>query len=161
MDKMKSDYGNFRVSCPENCGNAPKKLLLKELHIAFTAGDIPFILEQMTDDMVWNVVGAQKMEGKDKLAAALIRLKSGKAIALQISSIITHGTSGSANGSITLDTGQGYAFCGVYHFNRAKQAKIKRSHFIYHSIMTGVWQKNWGYLCRSHLLFRLVPGYIE
>lgn len=39
------------------------------------------------DDMVWNVVGAQRMEGKDNLAAALTRLKSGKAIELQISRV--------------------------------------------------------------------------
>ena len=44
------------ISSPD-CGNSPKMELLKEFNIAFAKGDVKFITESVTDDIVWNIIG--------------------------------------------------------------------------------------------------------
>jgi len=51
------------VADREDCGNAPKKLLLKELNIAFARGDSEKILSFVTDDIVWEIVGEKRLKG--------------------------------------------------------------------------------------------------
>jgi hypothetical protein len=52
-----------KLICKEDCGNAPKKLLLKELITYFANGNIPKIVERVADDVVWNRIGVVKDEG--------------------------------------------------------------------------------------------------
>jgi ketosteroid isomerase-like protein len=52
-----------KIIVEEDCGNAPKKLLLKELNIAFARGDSEKILSFVTDDIVWKIVGEKRLKG--------------------------------------------------------------------------------------------------
>ena len=52
-----------KVICKEDCGNAPKNLLLKELITSIANGKISKIVAQDSDDVVWNRVGVGKVEG--------------------------------------------------------------------------------------------------
>jgi hypothetical protein len=54
-----------RVVINEDCGNSPKNIVVQELTIAFAKGDSKFILNSVTDDIRWNVVGDQVVQGKD------------------------------------------------------------------------------------------------
>lgn len=113
------------VVCHEDCGNAPKKLLLRDFNIAFAKNEKAFLIEQITDDAVWNIVGRQKVCGKDEFSKALNQMEQKKAIEIQFSNIITHGRTGAVNGTIRYNEGN-YSFCDVYTFNSAgKKAKIK------------------------------------
>jgi|HigsolmetaGSP12D_1036236.scaffolds.fasta_scaffold04666_3 hypothetical protein len=42
---------------------------------------------------------------------------------VQIHNVLTHGSTGAANGTVRTDRGT-FAFCDVYRFNSAKNAKI-------------------------------------
>ncbi|MBU5443107.1 nuclear transport factor 2 family protein [Paenibacillus sp. MSJ-34] len=126
MTATKPDYDNLTLICPVDCGNAPKKAQLKELNIAFAKHDIAFIIENMTEDVIWNIVGGKRIQGKERLVEALKQMKNSKITELEISNIITHGYTGSANGIMRLGNNKSYAFCNVYLFNSsAKNAKIK------------------------------------
>lgn len=50
--------------CAENCGNSPKKELLRDLSIAFVKNEIEFCMDWMTDDVVWEIIGDKLIQGK-------------------------------------------------------------------------------------------------
>ena len=116
----------MKIECAEDCGNSPKKKLLKELSIAFANNDIDFCVNCVTDDVVWDIVGDRLIQGKDLFEQALRQLKDRKVEQLRILNIITHGNVGSVNGTIVLSDLQHLAFCDVYNFRGfGKNSKIK------------------------------------
>ena len=53
-----------KIICKEDCGNAPKKLLLKELTSAFAKGTAQReLLPQLAADATWEIVGAAPISG--------------------------------------------------------------------------------------------------
>ncbi|UNK20677.1 hypothetical protein MNQ98_11965 [Paenibacillus sp. N3/727] len=93
-----------------------KKLLLKEFIIALATNDINYIFENITDHVIWNVVGDQVIQGKAHLTKTLRHMNK----------LITHGRNGAVSGTFITDMNKRYAFCQVYTFSSAaKNAKIK------------------------------------
>jgi len=113
------------VECAEDCGNAPKKKLLRDWTVAAVRLDAGFCEEWVTDDGIWEIAGRRRMRGKEQLAQVLRERQDGEAEALRIENIITHGNVGSVNGTVTLKGGRTIAFCDVFRFSSFKQAKIK------------------------------------
>lgn len=112
------------VSSP-NCGNSPKMEFLKEFNIAFAKGDVEFVTESVTDEIIWNIIGDREIEGKERFVEELERMKSEKASELIIDQILSHGKEGAANGIVKMQNGKKYAFSDFYVFNGAKGEKIK------------------------------------
>lgn len=110
----------------EDCGNAPKKELLRDFKIAFVKGDIEYLLQNTTDDIQWTMVGDQIFEGKEQVTKMLEQTRKTKTAELALYNIITHGNTGAVNGVSKLENGALVAFCDVYRFSsNAKNAKIK------------------------------------
>lgn len=112
------------ISSP-NCGNSPKMEFLKEFNIAFAKGDVEFITESVTEDIVWNIIGNKKIEGKEKFTMELEKMKSEKVSELVLEQILSHGKEGAVNGIIKMQDGKTYAFSDFYVFQGAKGTKIK------------------------------------
>lgn len=108
-----------------NCGNSPKMEFLKQFNTAFAKGNIEFITESVTDDIVWNIIGDKKIEGKIKFNQELEKMKSEKATELIIDHILSHGKEGAANGILKMPNRKKYAFSDFYKFKGAKGVKIK------------------------------------
>ncbi len=116
---------DFVVTCAEDCGNAPKRELLKQLLIAFAKMDTNFMNENFTDGIQLNYVGERIVQGKDQVIESLCQVKYGKTTALHIHHLITHGSTGAAEGILVFDDQKRLAFCNVYRFSSGKAAKIK------------------------------------
>lgn len=112
------------ISSP-NCGNSPKMEFLKEFNIAFAKGDLAFISDSVTDDIVWNIIGNKKIEGKERFAVEMEKMKSKKVSELVLEQILSHGKEGAANGIMKMQDGKEYAFSEFYVFQGAKGTKIK------------------------------------
>ncbi|PAV30961.1 hypothetical protein CIL05_04400 [Virgibacillus profundi] len=123
-NKIKS--GELKVICTEDCGNAPKKQQLKDFNIAFAKNDLEFLMEYVTDDIIWNIVGEKQIKGKENFEEELRKMNTDIAEELQMTNIITHGKTGAVNGVLRFDKKKNYSFCDVYTFSSAgKKAKIK------------------------------------
>lgn len=117
----------MKITCKEDCSNAPKKQLLKEFNIAFGKGDVEGVLMQLSDDIIWEMVGDKSMKGKEEVAKELESMKDYTAVELTIDNIITHGRTAACNGSFKMNSGAQYGFCDIYEFhNNSTTAKIKR-----------------------------------
>ena len=118
----------MKINCKEDCGNAPLKEMLRDFNVAFGKGDVESIAEKLTDDIVWEMVGDKKYEGKKAVTEELERMKEFKAAELTIEHIITHGRTAACNGSLVMKRGGNkYAFCDIYDFDKnGKNAKIRK-----------------------------------
>ncbi|NKE06640.1 MULTISPECIES: nuclear transport factor 2 family protein [Mesobacillus] len=117
---------NLRIDCPKDCGNAPKKVLLKELTVALLTRDYSCMNENMADDIRWQVAGDKCIYGKDEIRDAFNENISKEVIQLHIQNIITHGPTGAVNGFFVFDDHSKLSFCDVYTFSSAgKSAKVK------------------------------------
>ena len=114
-----------RIISSPNCGNSPKMEFLNDFSIAFAKGDVEFIAESVTNEIVWNIVGERKIEGKEKFMEELEKMKSQKVTELKIDQILSHGKEGATSVIMKMQNGKKYAFSDFYRFKGAKGAKIK------------------------------------
>ena len=115
-----------KVIVGEDCGNSPKALLLRDLNIAFAKNNAGFVLEYVTDDVTWIMVGDQTVQGKANFTAALARMKDNEVAEIRLANVITHGDTAAVNGRMKMKDGNAYAFCNVYKFKgHSKNAKIR------------------------------------
>ncbi|ALJ04858.1 DNA-binding protein [Pseudalgibacter alginicilyticus] len=112
------------ISSP-NCGNSPKMEFLKLFNIAFAKGDVAFLNENVTDDIVWNMIGDKKLEVIKAFTEELEKMQSVKASELILNQILSHGKEGAVNGVMTMENGKQYAFSDFYLFQSAKGEKLK------------------------------------
>lgn len=123
---MTKNNKNVTVICEENCGNAPKKLLLLELMTHLVNGEISLFLEWLTDKVQWRFVGKHQLSGIEEVQNTLTEKLALSIDMLHIHHIITHGNIASLNGTLTLTNGDKLEFCHVYRFSGfGKKAKIK------------------------------------
>lgn len=109
----------------EDCGNSPKNQFVASLTSALAQGDIPFILNKVTEDIRWETTGNGVVEGKEPLMAMLKHSESDPVERLVIHHALTHGKTGAVNGRKTLSSGRKTAFCLVFEFQGAKAEKIQ------------------------------------
>jgi hypothetical protein len=114
-----------KIIIGEDCGNSPKNIFVQEITIALAKGDSRFILSNVTDDIRWNIIGNQLIEGKDRFAESLDEMKKDSVEVLTIRHIVTHGKAGALDGTLRLENGKLRAFCDVYKFSNAKGTAIK------------------------------------
>ncbi|OAN64653.1 DNA-binding protein [Balneola sp. EhC07] len=114
-----------KITVKPDCGNAPKKELLKQLNIAFARANSNFLADIVSDDIEWDIMGDQKVSGKEQFTRKLETLKSEKVSELMLDRILTHGKEGAANGIIKMENGNEYAFSDFYEFTGAKGTKVR------------------------------------
>ncbi|MUV04719.1 nuclear transport factor 2 family protein [Flavobacterium rakeshii] len=114
-----------KIISSANCGNSPKMNFLMEFNIAFAKGNIKFLIEKITDDIVWNIIGHREIEGKERFIEELKKIRHEEADELIIDHILSHGKEGAVSGLIKLHNVKKYAFSEFYVFQSAKGEKIK------------------------------------
>jgi hypothetical protein len=117
-----------KITVGVDCGNAPKKLFLRDLNIAFVEGDIDAITETLSDDILWVIAGDRRVQGKDAFLQTfkeMMAAGTGETEELVIHKIITHGREAAVNGEVRIDDGRVFSFCDVYEFSGAKGERVK------------------------------------
>jgi len=105
------------------------QLFFREFNEALVKGDAEKILESVTDDIVWRMVGNDTIKGIDKLEQALQGMDNGNQFEQDTEHLITHGKEAAVNGLIHSTDKSGeqrhYSFCDIYKLNKHKDGKIK------------------------------------
>lgn len=115
----------MKLNIKPDCGNAPKKELIKNLTICFASYDIPQAMSYLDENVVWTLVGDEPVVGRSRFAAALQEMSQNKANELTIHSIITHGKEAAINGEMVMEDGHVFGFSDFYEFTSAKGSKVK------------------------------------
>lgn len=114
-----------KITTTINCGNSPKMEFIKQFNSAFAQGDVEFLAENVTDEIVWNILGDKKITGMENFVKALEQMKAEKVSELILEQILSHGKEGAASGIMKMENGNDYAFSDFYIFNNAKGTKVK------------------------------------
>ena len=115
-----------KVNVEADCGNAPKKLFVRDLMVGIADNDIAFILDCLTDDIHWQLVGRHSTTRKTEVEDLLNDWLPEHIDEMTIVSIISHGDECSTDGIMISRDGKTFAFCHVCKFNgHGKKAKIK------------------------------------
>lgn len=114
-----------KIRVTPDCGNSPKREFLKSFNVAFPKGNTDFIMEHVSDDIHWEMIGHKTIEGKDSMLKELTAGKKNPMKEFELSSIITHGKEGAANGIFKLSNGKTYKFCDVYRFQGTKNRIVE------------------------------------
>jgi hypothetical protein len=115
-----------RIICAVDCGNSPKRSLLKDFGTALGRGNQAAVLKRLTDDILWEWVGSAPLRGREAVAGMLRRMQQEPRQELVIEHILTHGAAGAVNGTMRLTNGRSYGFCHVLEFSSAKGTLIQR-----------------------------------
>jgi len=116
------------LEIPSGCGNAPRKRFLVDFNAAFAKGRMQEILAGVTDDVVWDVVGEHRLEGKAAFRRYLESLPKPEAKALRLYRVITHGRDAAVDGALETGSGAVMRFCDVYTFKDTKNNLIRSIH---------------------------------
>lgn len=108
-----------------DCGNSPKQTFIKDYNIAFAEGNIHYLIEHVSDEVVWEMIGDKRIAGKDAFLAELEQMQDTSIAVLVIKSVVTHGKEAAADGELRMTNGDHYAFSDVYQFTSAKGDRIK------------------------------------
>jgi len=106
-----------------------KEKFIQELNQAFAKADVPFILNCMSDDIEWEMIGGNTNKGKAEIEKEMAQMKDFEITTMKIDKIITHGKLASANGTFSMkENGEEkfYGFCDIYEFNAFKEVKISK-----------------------------------
>lgn len=116
-----------KITVKPDCSNAPKMALLRDFTSAFATGNSAIIISSLADDVLWEMVGDQSINGKAAAEKKLPEMLDGQVEELNLDNIVTHGDAGAVNGSMKFRGGQTFSFCDFYNFtSNGKNAKIKR-----------------------------------
>lgn len=116
----------MQVIVQEDCGNAPRKVILRDLFIAIVERDTQTMLEYVSEDLIYVDVGNVETKGIQALFARLDETVNNDVRVLELTNIITHGKTAAVNGKVVTIDQQEIHFATVVMFASAgKQAKVK------------------------------------
>ncbi|WP_461533923.1 hypothetical protein, partial [Sinomicrobium sp.] len=108
-----------------DCGNAPRKEFLKQFHIALANSDSNFVIETITDNIHWEIVGNHTITKKEEFEKRILDSPLCYVNELVIYAFITHVNEASANGTVVTSDDLKFAFCNVYKFKGFKGTLLK------------------------------------
>lgn len=106
-----------KINVHEDCGNAPKKMYLKDFIVSIVKNENTFISDNITDDISWDIIGGQKISGKPDVLTELQQSRTDEVNELIINTIVTHGYDGGVEGVFKFKDGKTIAFCDIYRFS--------------------------------------------
>lgn len=111
------------MDIPAHCGNAPRKAVLRDFLISVYERDSASALARLHQDVRWHLIGQRELTDHPDIVTWLETQPVAQA--LQLHTVITHGTECSADGVVTYTDGSQVAFSHVLSFaGHAKSAKI-------------------------------------
>lgn len=116
----------MKISYPDNCGNSPKKILLINIYKAISNYDNIFVLNNLDDEIILNIIGDREIVGKENIITTInVFIEKGLS-EIKINDAITHGNTAAVHGSAYFKDDLQIDFCDIYKFKGfSKNAKIK------------------------------------
>ncbi|WBL24128.1 nuclear transport factor 2 family protein [Zunongwangia sp. HGR-M22] len=111
-----------------------KEKLLIDFNKAFASGNNQFMLDHITKDFHWIMIGKKEVKGKESFAEELLEMESHVTDDLELVDVISHGNKGCVNGNMKIKTPNGeslsFSFCDVYEFCQAGDKIAKMTTYV-------------------------------
>ncbi|MCG8453099.1 MAG: nuclear transport factor 2 family protein [Spirochaetales bacterium] len=107
----------MNMSLPKNYESSPRLDFLKEFNQAFAEGNIHAVLQALSSDVEWHMVGEKLLQGKEEVRQELQSNAEFSPDKVKMYSFISHGKNGAANGKLFFPGGKEMEFCDIYEFS--------------------------------------------
>ena len=116
----------MKVIVREDCGNAPRKEILRALLIAIVEKDTQTILDFVAEDVRYVEIGKRELQGLDYFLERIEEVFDEEVRELELFHFITHGKQASVNGRLDFLNRKEYHFSIIFEFKSAgKHALLK------------------------------------
>jgi predicted ester cyclase len=106
-----------------------KEKFIREFNHAFSIGDTDYLSANVTEDVVWNMVGDEILSGKTAFLNKIREMGENIDLEIEVQRIISHGIDVALEGTIAFNFHKGkrqnFSFCDIYKFSGFKNPKIK------------------------------------
>ena len=103
---------------------------LRKINKAFVDWDKEFLLDSVTSDFCWNIVGEKLIGGKTEFSDALDEMRKMPPLSIRIGKILLSENTGVVVGMVTgknrLGQKKQFSFCDIYEFDEAPALKVKQ-----------------------------------
>lgn len=103
---------------------------LRKVNQAFVDGDDQFLLDHVSDDFCWVIVGERTLSGKSEFADALHQMRETPPIEIDIENIILDDKAAIVEGIVVGRNRMGqkkqFGFCDVFWFSDMDDLKIRQ-----------------------------------
>lgn len=107
-----------------------KEEFIRDFNEAFSKNNLEFILNNMSEDIVWNFIGEKVVKGKEAVRDFMKPMSKVETLELELLEIITHGRTAAANGRMKIKEASGeiknFGFADFYVFDGLKMPKVKK-----------------------------------
>lgn len=107
-----------------------KEEFIRDFNEAFSKNDLEFILNNMSDDIVWDFVGEEIMEGKEAVKKFMEPMSKIETLEMKLLQVISREQSAAANGKMKIKEPSGetksFGFADFYEFDGQKTPKITK-----------------------------------
>lgn len=107
-----------------------KEEFIRDFNEAFSKNNLDFILNNMSDDIVWDFVGEKTMHGKNEVREFLKPMSEVQTLEMVLLQIISREQSAAANGRMKIKEPSGeiksFGFVDFYEFEGLKIPKVKK-----------------------------------
>lgn len=104
----------LKVHDEPDCGNAPRKEILRDLALALAVPDADAVASLVRDDVTWTVAGGAQRTGVDAVRAWVAARPASASVTYE--SLITHGRDASVSGHTVDGGGRVEHFCHMVRF---------------------------------------------
>ena len=103
---------------------------LRKVNTAFVEGDDQFLMDHVSEDFCWVVVGERTISGKNEFTEALAQMKETPPIEIDIHNLILDDLSAIVEGIVVgrnrIGQKKQFGFCDVYRFSGKDEMKIRQ-----------------------------------
>jgi hypothetical protein len=105
-----------------------KEDFLREVNKAFMDGDENFLLNHVTDDFCWNIIGERTLGGKVEFSEALEHMRDMPRMKITVNRVILDEKLGVVEGTVVgrnrIGQKKRFGFCDIYQFDDREMLKI-------------------------------------
>lgn len=105
-----------------------KEKFLREVNQAFSEGNTEFLLNRISDDFCWTIVGEKTISGKTEFTEAMDHMKDLPPMKISIDNIMMDGNTATVEGIVVGKNRNGqrkyFAFCDIFKLKGNDDLKI-------------------------------------
>ena len=107
-----------------------KEDFLRQVNKAFTDGDEKFLLEHVTEDFCWDIVGERTIGGKAEFSEALEEMRDMPPMKISVNKVFSQQNSAVVEGIVVgrnrIGQKKHFGFCDIYELSDSGELKIRK-----------------------------------
>lgn len=107
-----------------------KEEFIRDFNEAFSNNDLDFILNNMSDNIVWNMIGEKTIEGKKAVKEFMEPMSKIETLELELLGIVSREQSAAAHGRMKIKDSSGgiksFGFADFYEFEGINIPKVSK-----------------------------------